>query len=79
MRLAAPAHVLVALLAVLCLMSCSSSPRSASSSVPPLTANALHKGTGSLPNHVVIAFDTQNGSLAYWRVKKGGGTKNSSR
>ena len=75
MRVAAPAHVLVTLLAALCLISCASPPSSTNSGLPSTTAKSTHRPSGSIPSRALIAFDTQNGSLAYWPIEKGGGTK----
>ncbi len=74
MRVAAPAHILVAILAALYLAACSAQSASTNSNLPLTTSLASRTASKSLPNRALIAFDTENGSLAYWPIKRGGGT-----
>jgi hypothetical protein len=47
---------------------------SSSYSLPPNAgSDAAHPSPKSLPSQALIAFDTANGSLGYWPIKKGGG------
>jgi hypothetical protein len=74
MRAAAPAHILVAILAVLFLAACSARTAPPGSALPFTTTSEGRHAGGTIPGRALIAFDTENGSLAYWPIKKGGGT-----
>lgn len=74
MRIAAQAHILVAVLTVLVLAGCSTPSASTRSDLPFATARAGHAASGSLPKRALITVDTVNGSLAYWPITKSGGT-----
>lgn len=73
MRVAAPAHILIALLAVLVLAGCSTPATSTGSSLPFATRRASLPASGSIPKDALIAVDIANGSLGYWPIKKSGG------
>lgn len=72
MRVAVPAHIVVALLAALLLESCASPPNSISPSLPFSVPHEVRPAPNSLQKPALVTFDYNTAGLAYWQIQHDG-------